>query len=195
MDANPRDYLMSTLDRCCTTFFGWNYDGCIGSAPGMCARALFYPDWHGSDEGCVDDGNEPTYMTDNAMFYIFSQLEDCCNDNYASTFDTCMGSAASSKNNGLYYPDFDSTDHVCRNNGKQPGYMNNSPTHWMHTTLAACCTTNYNWNYDNCIGSDPSSATSTVASPTGGLYYPGKCTIITYASTYVQGHYYCTTHC
>ena len=43
VSANPNDYLRSTLDSCCRTFFDWNYDVCMGLLPGICARALFYP--------------------------------------------------------------------------------------------------------------------------------------------------------
>ena len=138
-------------------------------------------------------------MTDNAISYLFTQLEDCCTEHYQWNYDTCVG-RASTTNNGLYYPDFDSTDHVCRNDGKvrylhaivshfklcncfsfpclvsllnlpkQPPYMNNSPGAWMHSTLAECCSTNYRWNYDNCIGSGGAATPAT--SPGAGLYYP-----------------------
>ena len=73
MSANPSWYLYSTLDDCCTTYFGWNYDGCMGNVRGTCVKALFYPDWEGTNEGCVDDGNEPPYMRDNYVYY-----SECC---------------------------------------------------------------------------------------------------------------------
>lgn len=41
--ANPNDYMSSTLASCCNTYFGWNYNVCMGLLPGFCARALFYP--------------------------------------------------------------------------------------------------------------------------------------------------------
>lgn len=170
MAANPSGYLFSTSASCCSQHFGWNYDACIGAGLGICARALFYPDWGGADEGCLDDGNEPPYMTDNAMYYMFSQLADCCQEHYGWNYDTCIG-ASSNVNNGQYYPDFSNTDHVCRNDGAQPPYMNNSPSHWMHDTLAECCNTNYLWNYNNCIGSPGATSTSGSTS-TSGLYYP-----------------------
>ena len=61
MTKNPSDYLFSTLDRCCSTYFNWNYDTCMGLLPGECARELYYPDWSGSNEKCIADGNEPQY--------------------------------------------------------------------------------------------------------------------------------------
>ena len=61
MTKNPGDYLFSTLDSCCSTYFNWNYDTCMGLLPGECARELYYPDWNGSNEKCIADGNEPQY--------------------------------------------------------------------------------------------------------------------------------------
>lgn len=163
MEANPRDYLMSTLAVCCKTYFGWNYDACVGKLRGTCSRALFYPDFEGDNEGCVDDGNEPAYMTDNHVDYMFSQLDDCCTTFFNWNFDECAG-ATSSANVGMYYPDFDDDANICKNNGNQPKYMNSSPTSWMHDTLAACCKTNYQWNYDAC---DPSNAASSGGTSSG----------------------------
>ena len=31
MTANPSYYLSSTLDKCCSTYFAWNYDVCTGN--------------------------------------------------------------------------------------------------------------------------------------------------------------------
>jgi hypothetical protein len=41
------------------------YDSCMGRYPpdhDDCNVMLFYPDWAGSNEGCIDDGKEPYYM-------------------------------------------------------------------------------------------------------------------------------------
>ena len=39
--------------------------------------------------------------------------------------------------------DWLNTDEVCRNDNGQPSYMTGNPSLWMHSTLAACSTTNY----------------------------------------------------
>ncbi|EED86394.1 predicted protein [Thalassiosira pseudonana CCMP1335] len=110
MSANPADYMSSTLDKCCNTFFGWNYDmyvlsievnasvsrgsvfeannspplshSCMGLLDDSCARALWYPDWDGENVGCTKDGEEPYYMTSNPMSYLFAQRSDCCSEHY-----------------------------------------------------------------------------------------------------------------
>lgn len=171
MSDSPSDYLHSTLDSCCSTYFGWNYETCMGNLPGICARSLFYPDWDGGNEGCIDDGNEPPYMTNNAMSYLFMLIEDCCEEHYSWNYDDCVGKK-SSQNSALYFPDWEGDNDGCINGGKQPKYMNNAPDVWMHESLADCCGTNYAWKYDECTsaGATPGSAPS--PTPGSGLYYP-----------------------
>jgi len=152
----------------------------MGNLPGTCARSLFYPDWEGDNEGCINDGNEPAYMTDNALNYMFSLVVDCCKEHYQWNYHACT-LAASTLNRDMYFPDWDSTDNVCKTGGGQPPYMNNSPDIWMHDTLAECCSANYAWNYATCIGSAPTptattpaatTPTATTPSATPALYYP-----------------------
>lgn len=170
MAANPTNYLYSTLDKCCTAHFGWNYLACMGQLDNVCARSLWYPDWSGSDEGCLDDGNEPTYMAQNPTYYLYASKVDCCQQHYNWRYNECVG-AKRSVNAGLYYPDFDNQAHICRNDGAQPLYMDQSPDWWMHKSLTECCTTNYSWNYENCIKSDPNAPV--VPNPaTNGKWFP-----------------------
>ena len=60
MAVNPTEWLYSTMEACCKKYFnGFLYDECIGRYPrdaDDCNKQLFYPDWNGSNEGCVDDG-------------------------------------------------------------------------------------------------------------------------------------------
>jgi len=67
MDADVATYMFSTLDACCSAYFAWNYNACMGDLDNTCARALWYPDWEGTNSGCKRDGNEPLYMTENAV--------------------------------------------------------------------------------------------------------------------------------
>jgi len=156
MAASPSNYLYSTLDKCCTTHFGWNYLSCMGQLDNICARSLWYPDWEGANKGCISDGNEPTYMMVNPATFMYSQKQDCCQQHYSWDYNNCVG-AKRTQNFGKYYPDFDGTEHVCVNDGLQPMYMDLSAVFWMHDTLKECCATNYQWNYAECIGSDPRS--------------------------------------
>ena len=60
MAVNPTDWLSSTMEACCKRFFGgFMYDTCMGRYPpdqDDCNMMLFYPDWNGSNKGCLDDG-------------------------------------------------------------------------------------------------------------------------------------------
>merc|ERR1711957_737797 len=56
MAANPSYYMSTTLLKCCTTYFGWNYDVCMGNERGVCKRALWYPDWEGCEGASASAG-------------------------------------------------------------------------------------------------------------------------------------------
>ncbi len=60
MAVNPTEWLSSTLAACCTKFFpGYSYEICMKLHPrddDDCIKELYYPDWHGSNEGCISDG-------------------------------------------------------------------------------------------------------------------------------------------
>jgi hypothetical protein len=162
MAVNPGAYMSSTLDKCCTTYFGWNYDGCMGLLDDTCARELWYPDWEGDNVGCLRDGEEPYYMTANSMAYLFSSRADCCSEHYEWNYDDCVGAAATTS--GLYYPDWTSGDNVCKNDGNAPDYMVKNPSYWLHSTLTPCCEANFAWNLEECTG--------TTETLTSGLYFP-----------------------
>ncbi|EJK73487.1 hypothetical protein THAOC_04881 [Thalassiosira oceanica] len=118
LSADPSNYMSTTLAKCCSSYFSWNYDVCIGNLPGICARSLFYPDWEGSNTGCVDDGNEPSYMTANAVGYMFTHKSDCCQQHYNWNYEECLG-ISTTANSNLYYPDWEQ-DHICKKGGGQP---------------------------------------------------------------------------
>jgi len=175
MTKNPSTYLSSTLDKCCSTYFSWNLNGCLGRERGICARALYYPDWENKygNKGCLGDGNEPKYMTDNPLNYLFDKLSDCCDQHYSWDVATCLGTAGT-MNSGMWYPDFVNNVGFCANGGGQPNYMNNSPTIWLSATLAACCTKHNSYNEAACLGTSSGSSTTTTtttgATPIG--WYP-----------------------
>jgi len=175
MSASPSYYMYSTLDSCCSTYFGWNFEVCSGNLPGICARSLYYPDWEGSNEGCINDGNEPRYIRDNYMWYLFSKLEDCCKTHYSWNYFSCMGTAGL-QNAELFYPNWKGQGKSCKDGGGQPPYMNNAPDVWMHATVADCCADYYQWNIDECMGSSTSvgsgSVSTAVTVAANQKYYP-----------------------
>jgi len=75
MSINTADYMSSTLAACCTKWFTWDVDKCIGSHPDDCTEHLYYPDWQGRSHKCVADGNEPAYMNTNSHIYFFNTLQ------------------------------------------------------------------------------------------------------------------------
>jgi hypothetical protein len=60
MAVNPTQWLSSTMQACCKKYFsGYMYDACMGRYPpdhDDCNVMLYYPDWNGSNQGCVGDG-------------------------------------------------------------------------------------------------------------------------------------------
>jgi hypothetical protein len=166
MASNTGVYMHSTLDKCCSTHFSWNYDGCMGKLDDTCARALWYPDWEGTNTGCVRDGNEPLYMTQNNVQYLFSTKADCCNEHYSWNLVECIGSSSASSGS-KYYPDWLGDD-TCKNDGAAPSYMAQNPTMWLHDTLSSWCTKNYGWKMSECMNGGNAPAPS----PGSGLYYP-----------------------
>jgi hypothetical protein len=83
-------------------------------------RALWYPDWEGSNTGCTRDGNEPLYMTQNPIVYLFNTKVDCCAEYYDWNYQECVGGWASGS--GLkYYADWLGDD-TCKNDGNAPAY-------------------------------------------------------------------------
>ena len=153
MTINTGDYMTSTLESCCTKWFSWNFDECVGSHPDDCTKHLYYPDWHGGSGKCVADGNEPAYMNTNSEFYFFNNLQDCCRAFYLFDFNNCAGVVADDSTD-LYYPDWGDSAHVCKADGNQPMYMTQNPSSWMFSTLEKCCKQHYWWNYDECMGNE-----------------------------------------
>eukprot|EP00984_Skeletonema_dohrnii_P038131 scaffold41013_cov250-Skeletonema_dohrnii-CCMP3373.AAC.1 len=153
MSINTADYMSSTLAACCTKWFSWDVDQCIGSHPDDCTEHLYYPDWQGGSHKCVADGNEPAYMNTNSHIYFFNTLQDCCKAFYLWDYNNCAGTASNDATNSLYYPDWEDAapEHICKADGNQPQYMTQHPDYWMFTTLKQCCERHYWWNYDECM--------------------------------------------
>ena len=93
----------------------------MGLLGGTCARSLWYPDLDGADVGCIDDGNEPEYMTSGSMQFLFAHKEDCCLAHYGYNYEACVD-ANRDDSRGLYFPDWDNNENICKNDGSQPTY-------------------------------------------------------------------------
>ena len=53
---------------------------------------LFYPDWAGTNKGCLNDGNEPNYMAANPTQWMHSTLDSCCKKYYFYDHAKCISS-------------------------------------------------------------------------------------------------------
>lgn len=60
MVLNPTMWLHDTLSDCCKANYAWKMYDCMGTTP-VASTGKFYPDWSGSNEGCLNDGGEPQY--------------------------------------------------------------------------------------------------------------------------------------
>ena len=110
----------------------------MGTLDQTCARALWYPDWEGTNTGCTRDGNEPLYMTQNPAIYLFSTKADCCTEYYSYNMADCLGGSGATSSGSKYYADWLGDD-TCKNDGGAPSYMIANPTQWLYDTLSACC--------------------------------------------------------
>lgn len=81
MAVNPGDWLTSSIKACCEKFFaGYMYEDCMGFYPpdhDDCNKALFYPDWSGSNEGCLGDGTSAFSMLVYFTYYIMHTTSAC----------------------------------------------------------------------------------------------------------------------
>lgn len=156
MAVNPTEWLTSSIEACCEKFHpGYAFEDCMGYYPpdhDDCNRALFYPDWSGSNEGCLGDGKEPYYMTANANFFLVDSLVKCCEKYYNWNYYDCTGTRPV-LTNGEYYPDWTGgSSSYCLNDDQMPDYMLNNQNWYLSTTLQKCCEKHFHYEMNECMG-------------------------------------------
>ncbi|KAL7504512.1 hypothetical protein ACHAXN_005395 [Cyclotella atomus] len=168
MTQNAASYLFSSKSDCCQEYFWWEYDTGMdsgatpsspiaaaptppsptGSTPTLDAYGLWYPEWLGSDKGCLADGKQPDYMTRSPDLWMHGTMSACCTTNSACLENSAQSPQASypaptpSSPAGLFYPDFSGQNTSCLADGNEPAYMKANPSLWMYTTLSDCCDAN-----------------------------------------------------
>mmetsp|Transcript_14874 Transcript_14874/g.24355 ORF Transcript_14874/g.24355 Transcript_14874/m.24355 type:complete len:387 (+) Transcript_14874:3-1163(+) len=157
MAVNPSQWLSSTMEACCNKFFsGYQFDSCMGRFPKNdddCILKLYYPDWSGSNEGCIADGKEPYYMLSNHGYFLSSTLEECCQNFYQWDYFSCLGTTPT-LTNGEYYPNWSGGgSNTCVKDGNVPEYMFYDQSWYLSPTLQKCCEKHYHWNLHECLGS------------------------------------------
>jgi hypothetical protein len=155
MAADPGAYLSSTMSACCKKWFGgFLYDSCMGRYPpdhDDCNEMLFYPDWGGANQGCVDDGKEPYYMLSNHHYFLSNTREECCEKFYKWDYYSCTGTRPQ-LTHGEYYPDWDGASGTCLNDNKMPEYFLYNQANFLSQSLKRCCERFYYWEVNKCMG-------------------------------------------
>lgn len=76
MQKNPTTWMFSTLDECCKKHYGYKLAECKGAANDR--SGLYYPNWkNNAIEQCINDGNEPNYMSNNPSAWMHETVESC----------------------------------------------------------------------------------------------------------------------
>ncbi|KAL3797965.1 hypothetical protein HJC23_013203 [Cyclotella cryptica] len=155
MEVNPTYWLFSTRDKCCKQHFSWNYNFCMG-ADGTDSYALWYPDWEGTNKGCLHDSYAPSYMTQNPSHYLFDSRQDCCKKHYSWNYAECVGGEAADSGE-KWYVDWTLGDNTCKNDGKAPDYMTQQSSIWLFDKQEDCLSSSfYSYDMTPCMGTEAS---------------------------------------
>ena len=105
----------------------------------------FYPDWDYSSGTCLEDGNEPIYMT-NTTSFILDSLEECCARYYWWDTNSCMNV----KGSGLWYADV--LNNVCvtdcdSGEGNTCGGRADVFSDKLYANPRSCCESELAWRF------------------------------------------------
>lgn len=118
---------------------------------------LWYPAWT-AGVYCLNDGNQPSYMTMNPAEWLHNNRDACCTRYYAYAYTSCMSEDTVAIG---YYPAWDGT-HECRNDANVPGYMRRNPTQWIYNDVDSCCERYYKWVKADCVSKSGGGASNAV---------------------------------
>jgi hypothetical protein len=148
-DGNAPDYIRNqhtfwmfeSLSDCCKQYHSYNYNACITSEGDVVdpTATMYYPDWDGSNNGCIADGNAPDYMVANPSHWMFESLSECCERFYSWDLSRCDPSGSSTSN--LWCMSWDSNSCVQGCNS------------WDYTyeTQVECCDQSMWWDKTGCL--------------------------------------------
>lgn len=107
---------------------------------------VFYPDWDGQTGTCLQDGNQPDYMTDSPDLWLYSSLGECCERYYSGwNLNACLNTDIGS---GLWYADHMSGKCVTDCDfgyGERCGGLANLIAEDLYATPMECCKNNFAW--------------------------------------------------
>ncbi len=142
-----------TLAECCAKHYQWDWNSCMGTnaAIGPDGNFLYYPDWEGDNKSCKNDGQQPTYMSNNVDAWMYKDLESCCKASYSYDLDACLGSTEDSGSK-RWFVDSQQMKCVQDCNGPSPcgGFSNRWET--TYNTAEECCDKTLWWlNKEECV--------------------------------------------
>mmetsp|Transcript_36110 Transcript_36110/g.65047 ORF Transcript_36110/g.65047 Transcript_36110/m.65047 type:complete len:812 (-) Transcript_36110:199-2634(-) len=162
------NYIHTSVEDCCARHWSWVIQDCRKKSLGAFS---WYPAFNIREGGCRNDGLEPMYMK-RFVEYMFDTLEECCNYYYPMNVRGCIDPSLVKDPCGEfelvhlemynedylredevgYYPNFESDDKYCVNDGDAPPYMIVDPQAWKHPTLGQCCMAYFQHLFRNCMG-------------------------------------------
>jgi hypothetical protein len=146
MVRNAAAWLLEDQQACCTKFFGYKLNACLGTS--YLGSGKFYPDWAGDNEGCLVDSDAtpaPEYMHQFGIWFS-DTLEMCCARHYLWNRSTCL--AATNK----WYVDYGASKCVQDCVGPSCGGLKDGFWDFLFESKEECCR-NRLWyiNFDTCM--------------------------------------------
>jgi hypothetical protein len=77
-------------------------------------------------------------MTLNSGAFLSTSKKDCCEEHYSFALEKCVGGATATSGS-KYYPDWESGDDECSNDGNAPDYMVANENLWLFDDQDDCC--------------------------------------------------------
>ena len=91
-------------------------------------------------------------MKSHPIGYLFTDAEDCCQAHFRWDLRACRKNTFGPPK---WYPNFDTEEGKCLNDGLEPLYMKRYYDDYMSNTQEECCKNYYPWNVRGCITPDP----------------------------------------
>ena len=113
--------------------------------------------WHEGRDECVNDGEQPPYMTNNPSIFMHSTIESCCEQNYSWILNTCEGNQGSDTDGGtatsMWYMNWSAgTDGACTQDCSSGGECGGLANGWdiLYEAKSRCCDNRKPWD-DACV--------------------------------------------
>lgn len=186
VDSN---WVYDTLEECCKEHFWWEIPACeasegtgFGQGSEVTKKGAFVKYYPAAAENgnlyCLNDGEQPAYMTNDFDKWMFDTLEDCCTTGFSDSqvIDYCLTNSVVSDNslnnkftppelrvtepNGTchqrkvqYRPSYaydGAVTEMCVLAGREPKYMRDQSDIWLFASLEECCQQHFWWSMSSC---------------------------------------------